>query len=86
MSDRSDRFVTLVEVKTFDSAWDIRAMLLLSGMHDANVWPEGHPNPLMHDSLLVDVGPYAVMVPEGSLGEAQRLLRESGLEPPGQGS
>ena len=81
MSDRPERLVTLVEVKTFVSAWDIRALLLLGGVHDANVWPEAHPNPLMHDSLLADVGPYAVMVPEGSLGEAKRLLRESGLEP-----
>jgi hypothetical protein len=79
LSERSERLVTLVEVTTFDIAWEIRAILLASGMNDANVWPEGHPNPLMHDSLLADLGPYAVMVPEGSLGEAQRLLRESGL-------
>ena len=83
MSDSANpqRLVTLVEVKTFDSAWDIRAMLLLSGVHDANVWPEAHPNPQLRDSLLADVGPYAVMVPESTLEEAQRLLRESGLEP-----
>ena len=54
-------------------------MLLLSGVHGANVWPEAHPNPLMRDSLLADVGPYAVMVPEDGLGKAQRLLGESGL-------
>ena len=80
MSDSAhpQRFVTRVEVETFDNAWDIRAMLLLSGVHGANVWPEAHPNPLMRDSLLADVGPYAVMVPEDGLGKAQRLLGESG--------
>jgi hypothetical protein len=84
MSDSPDpqRLVTLVEVETFDSAWDIRAMLLLNNMTGANVWPEAHPNPLMRDSLLADVGHYAVMVQEGSLGEAQRLLRESELMEP----
>ena len=37
-----------------------------------------------HDSMLADVGPYAAMVPEGSLGDAQRLLLlgESGLLEP----
>jgi hypothetical protein len=32
--------------------------------------------------MLADVGPYAVMVPEDSLGDAQRLLGESGLLEP----
>jgi hypothetical protein len=78
VTEDAHRLVTLVEVETFAIAWEIRAVLLLNGI-DANVWPEAHPNPLVRDSLLADVGPYAVMVPGDSLGEALRLLRESGL-------
>jgi len=78
VTEDAHRLVTLVEVGTFDIAWEARAVLLLYGI-DANVWPEAHPNPLLRDSLLADVGPYAVMVPEDSLAEAQRVLQENSL-------
>lgn len=75
MSDRSEEYVTLVQARTLGLAANIRDMLHAGGIREVNVWPV----PILGPWSSSIYGPHVVTVPQGSFGEAQRLLRESGL-------
>ena len=77
--ERGEPHVTLVEVDDFALALDIRDLLHAGGLPEVNVGPV----PTLHPQMdYAAAGPYVIRVPEGSLDEAERLLRESGLLEP----
>ena len=77
LSDGPERYVQLIVASDFEAAFAIRRMLASNGVRNANVWPVRDPDPQVDLSLF---GPHVVTVPKGSLREARRLLRHSGLD------
>ena len=76
VSDGPQHYVTLVETRTLGRATNIRDMLLAGGIPEVNVWPA------RHFLRYAPFRPHVITIPEGNLGEARRLLSESGLLEP----
>lgn len=75
----SKKYVRLTICPSLGHAQAVARMLHANGIDDVNIWPYNEPPSIVVVGHLYS---HIVMVAQGSLREARRLLRQSGLLEP----